>query len=327
MIEKIIIYFLGVMTLRELIAFSGLIPKDMKFSWIIYNTYDKFIINETLKSLGIERKDVINVIKEKKFTKDYHKINKDNLIEIISKYIIYHEGKVEYGYKTPINTTYYISTVEASYDSEYLSWMCFLMNDLVLDTYKKMRIKKMPDFILTPKGGNTHLGRIYADNRKILFLTSKYSVKSTYVTFLKNEYEYNLKTNYEGSWKLLETLSKNGSIDKLYGIVVDCNTTTGEQILDMMKDFNKLVTDLNLNIDEVTDAFTLFRPVDNKKCDIDEKFKNHGFMLHRYFDLSEENKELIISQKGTKDRLNIYLKKDRLKISQILENIQFRENE
>ncbi len=31
MIDRIILYFLGIMTLRELISFSGLIPRNKKF--------------------------------------------------------------------------------------------------------------------------------------------------------------------------------------------------------------------------------------------------------------------------------------------------------
>lgn len=321
MIDKIILIFLGLMTLRDIIAFSGIVPQNKKFSWIIYNNYDSYIINETLKSVGIEKQDVKSLISKKTFEKTHHEINLENLIEIISKYIIYHQGKVEYGYKTPINTTFYISTVEAAYEPDYLSWMCFLINDLVLDNYNKKNIPKLPDFIITPKGGNTHLGRTFADSRNILFVTSKYSVRSTYVTFLKNEYEYNLKTNYEGSWKLLEK-QKDSEQDKLYGIVVDCNTTTGEQIIDTISDFNHLISELKLNVEQITDAFTLFRPVDNEECDIDQKFESSGFKLHRYFDLTESNKELIIKEKGQQDRLNVYLKRDLKKIQKILEEIR-----
>lgn len=324
MIDKIIIIFLGLMTLRDIIAFSGIVPQNKKYSWIIYNNYDSYIISETLKSVGIDKQDVKNLIEKKTFEKNHHVISLENLIEIISKYIIYHQGKVQYGYKTPINTTFYISTVEASYEPDYLSWMCFLLNDLVLDNYNKNIIPKLPDFIITPKGGNTHLGRTFADSKNILFVTSKYSVRSTYVTFLKSEYEYNLKTNYEGSWSLLEK-QKNSGEDKLYGIVVDCNTTTGEQIIDTINDFNYLISELNLNIEQITDAFTLFRPVDNDKCDIDEKFKRNGFKLHRYFDLTESNKELIIKERGQNDRLNVYLKRDLIKIHKILEEIQLME--
>ncbi len=318
MIDRIILYFLGIMTLRELISFSGLIPRNKKFSWLIYNTYEKYVIDDTMKAVGIEKTDIKNIVKEKKFSKNGQIVSLENLIEIISKYIIFHEGKVEYGNRILIDTTYYISTVEAVYESEYLRWMCCLINDLVSKSYRENG-KRAPDFILTPKGGNTHFGRTYAESREIMFITSKYSVKSSYVTFLKGDFEYNLKTNYEGSWQLFER--QKNSDEKLYGIIVDCNTTTGEQIVDTMNDFNYLVKELGLNVDIVTEAYTLYRPIDKEKCDIDTVLGKNGYHLHRFFDLSERNKELVIKYKGKKDRLNIHKKKDLKKIHKILNEI------
>lgn len=78
------------MTLRELISFSGLIPRNKKFSWLIYNTYEKYVIDDTKKAVGIEKTDIKNIVKEKKFSKNGQIISLDNLIEIISKYIIFH---------------------------------------------------------------------------------------------------------------------------------------------------------------------------------------------------------------------------------------------
>lgn len=309
------------MTLREVIASSGIIPQNRKYSWIIYNNYDNYIINETLKRVGIEKKDITNTIGKKAYTSIKQKVGLENLIEIISKFMVNHEGKVQYGYKSPIQTNFYISTVEASYDTHYLNWMCLLLGDLVLDAFNKQIIPQMPDFILTPKGGNTHLGRIFADNKGILFVTSKYSVNSTYVTFLKDDFEYNLRTNYEGSWALLERQKAENS-GKLFGIIIDCNTTTGEQIIDTMKDFNHLVSSLQLNIASLTTAFTLFRPVDNEACNIDQKFEQNGYRLCRYFDLSESNKEAIIRGKGKKEKLCVYINSELSIIRKILQEIE-----
>lgn len=53
---------------------------------------------------GLEQDDIKNLTKRKKFETDHHEIDVQDLMEIISKYIICHEGKVEYGYKTPVKT-------------------------------------------------------------------------------------------------------------------------------------------------------------------------------------------------------------------------------
>lgn len=337
-IDVIVLAWLGLMTLRGVIASSGIIPRNKKLSWLIYNTYetelviqalksagitqyDKALVNKALTDAGIERKDIKSLISRKKFETDHHGINLENLVEIISKYLIFHEGKIEYGYKTPINTTFYISSVEASHDEEYLEWMCILLNNLILEKNNQHLIEYMPDFIVTPKGGNTHLGRTYAKKRSILFITSKYSLRSSYVTFLTGTSEYELKTNYEGSWQLLEYQKVQQEGEKLHGIVVDCNTATGEQIVDTMVDFNNLLSKSGINVAPLKYAFTLYRSTDNSLCDVDARFEENGFHLFRYFDLSEAVKRLIWEKRGSQDRLSVYSKEDRDTIKGILKQI------
>lgn len=338
-IDFIVIAWLGLMTLRGLVANSGVVPRDKKYSWLIYSKYetelviqalkaagiteyDKTLVNRALIDAGIEREDIKGLISKKKFETDYHGINLENLLEIISKYLICHEGKVEYGYKTPIKTTFYISSVEASHDEEYLEWMCILLNSLILQMKEQHSIEYLPDFIVTPKGGNTHFGRTYAEKRHIFFVTSKYSLRSSYVKFLTGTSEYELKTNYEGSWQLLEYQKGRQKDRKLHGIVVDCNTATGEQIVDTMVDFNNLIYKSGINVEPLKYAFTLYRSTDNSLCDVDAKFEEKGFRLFRYFDLSEVVKKLIWEKRGSQDKLGVYLKKDRETIKEILKQIE-----
>lgn len=337
-IDLIIIAWLGLMTLRSVIANSEVFPRDKKYSWLIYSKYetglviqalkeagiteyDKALVNRVLIDAGIEREDIKSLISKKKFESDYHEINLENLIEIISKYLICHEGKVEYGYKTPIKTQFYISSVEASHDEEYLEWMCILLNSLILDKKNQRSIEFLPDFIVTPKGGNTHFGRTYAEKRHIFFITSKYSLRSSYVKFLTGTSEYELKTNYEGSWQLLEHQKRKEKDEKLCGIVVDCNTATGEQIVDTMVDFNNLISESGINVEPLKYAFTLYRSTDNSLCNVDAKFEEKGFRLFRYFDLSEAVKKLIWEKRGNQDRLGVYSKEDRETIKGILKQI------
>ena len=337
-LDILIITWLGLMTLRELIAASNIFPRDKKLSWLIYNKqetelvrqalkeagitdYDKRLVASVLKEAGIEREDVRQLILQKQFEKDKREVNEENLVEIISRFILRHEGEIQYGFKTPIRTQYYISSIEASYDPTYLNWMCILLNGLILDARDSGQLRRIPDFIITPKGGNTRLGLAYAEKLQILFITSKYSLRSSYVSFLSGDSNYELRTNYEGFWELYER-QKSCEGAGLYGVVVDCNTATGEQIIDTMLDFNKLVKDAKLKIEPLAHAFTLYHSVDNSQCDVDKRFKEKGFALHRYFDLSEADKAYILEKRGAKQRLDVYSKEDLPVIRDVLSVIK-----
>lgn len=321
--NSMIIGFLGAMTLRDLIAVYGLVPRNKRFSFLIYNNYDNYIVKETLKAVGLETKDITNTIYKRKF-KDGEDIGIRELIQLISKYLIRAEGNIQYGKTTKISTKYYISTVEATYKREYLRWMRHLLGSLISNVLSQESSMHTPDFIITPKGGNTNLGRSYANYTKALFITSKYqSLESSYVSLESGESEFGLKTNYEGAWKLIDKAQSLEKGRKLFGVVVDCNTATGDQIVETLASFNSLVDDLGLPIESVKYVFTLYRAIDNTKYDIDSRFKTHGYKLYRYFDLSESNKELIYKKRGNKKEfLDVYKKRDVKEIDSIIKDIK-----
>lgn len=324
--DSIILGFLGIMTLRELIAMFGVFPRDKKLSFLIYNNYDSYLVKETLKALGLEKKDITNTIYAKKITNSVKagNIGKRHLIQILSQFLICIDGNAQYGVQTVISTKYYITTAEATYYEEYLDWMCHLLGNLILEKLRENGISNKPDFIITPKGGNTNLGKAFANRSNSLFITSKYiSIRGTYVSLSSGKPEFNLKTNYEGAWELINRANSIKNNQKLYGIVVDCNTATGEQIEETLSSFNSLVKRLELPIEPVKNVFTLYRAIDNEKCDIDTKFKEHDYRLYRYCDLSESNKEEIYKQRGKKNRLDVHYRKDVKKIDNIIKQIRF----
>lgn len=318
--DHLILGFLGIMTLRDLIAMSGLFPRNKKYSFLIYNNYDNYIIKETLKSVGIEKRDIMNTIYEKGLNYGGD-IGIKNLIQIISQYLIKVKGNVQYGNNPVITTKYYIATVEATYsdNKDYLSWMCHLLGDLIINNLKKNNYMNRPDFIITPKGGNTNLGRAYAYSTNALFITSKYrSLKSSYVMFNPGEPEFELKTNYEGAWELIKKAESLEQGKKLFGVVVTCTTATGEQIVETMKSFNSFVKRMNLPIEPVKYAFTLYRAIDNNELNIDVKFEQLNYALYRYFDLSENNKELIYNKKEKREYLDVHKAEDIIIMNQII---------
>ena len=138
-INIIILSWLALMTLRGIIASSGFFPRGKKFSWLIYGSYDIDLVVDALKQVGIgeydsklvdkvlndagiTRQDIVNTAIKKRMNPKSEKIGEENLIEIISRYIIHQATKIQYGKKRKIKTSYYICTVEASQDEEYLNW-------------------------------------------------------------------------------------------------------------------------------------------------------------------------------------------------------------
>ena len=283
--------------------------------------YDPRLTWRVLFDAGITQKDIRQFIFKYAAEQNGNRAEPRHLIEIISKYILDFDGGFNYGNKTEINTEYYICSVEASRDPEYLNWMVSLLCKLISKAEKEGVIRS-PNFILTPKGGNIFLGNAVAERFGIPFVTSKYSLVGSHVDIITNDETYDIKTNYEGSWKLFERTGLLEPGQKLYGIVVDDTTATGEQIVDAITDFNKKAGKAALQVYDIGHAFTLFCAVDDDKCKIDELFEENRITLHRYFDLSEKAKQAIVTARGDQRKLSVYSAEDRAQIDELLAKLK-----
>lgn len=336
-INYVILSWLGLMTLRSILANSDVFPRGKKYSWLIYGNYDvdlivnalkqagiheydSSLVKQALDDAGIKQQDIANLAIQRRVNPNFDTVGREHLIEIISRYILFNSSMVQYGNKRKVKTSYYICTVEASQDAEYLKWMSILLVSLITDAIQKEELSKTPDFILTPKGGNTILGLKIAEMFDIPFLTSKFSIKNPYAPSVTGNSEYDLRTCFEGSWKLYEKQASNPD-NPLCGIVVDCNTSTGEQIIDSVEYLNKLSENSGLSLIPIAHVFTLYRSVDNKGGDIDDLMKTAGIKYHRFFDLSEESKMKIYTERGEKEKLDVFSQEDLVKIRSILETL------
>lgn len=292
-INEIILFLLGLDSLRMIIAMLGVMKPTWKYSWLIYGRYDLNIMEAALLELGYNQnvaKEIINDFSSTAIKLQENSLVKENnacqkLIALLSKYIINFNKPINYGGTSLTTSCYYINTMEAAHNPKDLKELSDIMLYLIISQINTV------DFIIVPKGGNLLFAQELAKNlRTELIVVKDEEDKSTVITSDEYYTEDIIRVNFEGSISILNK-SKNSS-KKLSGILVDCNTSGGSQLLSSLKKFNEVIDICNLNISKLNKAFVLFR-VDEDKGDIDQKFKDLNCKLYRYFDLDESTKKQI----------------------------------
>ncbi len=310
----IILALLTIVHVREIIAKLFHISRKWKYSWIFYGENEKEIAKEILTDLNVDIKKERN---EKFLGRYRRREDKEKaLIEFISCYIDNTENK--YGYKTQSKSGFYINTMEASNNQVDLVVMSEIMCSLI-DKSNDKSIRGEFDFIITPKACNVSLGKSIAAKMNRVFIQAKSKQDPSYANTYPEDYLGTLMLNFIGSFDLIKT-SKESPNRKLKGILVDCNISGGSHILETMDLFNKIIEmDKDLNIEKVEHAFVLFR-VDKDDHDIDLKFRNKGFTINRWFDLTEEIKKEIWRVKNNFkcERLDLTNKKHNEEIDQLI---------
>ena len=321
----IIIIILALETLRNVIAWLGIVPKGKKYSWLIYRSYSSLIVEDTLTALGFtnqKQKEILNTIT---YLGDSNVIKgaAKELVLLLSNYTRETTLELTYGKNTPVNTKYYINTMEASQNPLHLDIMCKIMMSLI---NKDNSIHKRPDFIITPKIGNPVFGHKFAEmNRMICLLRKGGSDKSRaqfdHTADITTSAVDNLRVNYEGFQYLLNKSNELQVGNKpLYGVIIDCNASGGSEILETIQEFNKLIEQTHLKIERIQYAYILFRP--DVHADADKSFHENGYFLKRYFDLDEDTKKLLIDIKTPKTNLTKRKsKKNAIEIMDILKEL------
>lgn len=125
LIEQLILWLLGLNTLRGILIDLGLIPRRGRYSWLFYNRRDY----EFLRELVEKHPD----IPQKMLTQNQVKVNLPimALFQLMSQYIHQFEAPVSYGKVTPTLTRFYINTMEASHNENSLRSMSELIQTLV----------------------------------------------------------------------------------------------------------------------------------------------------------------------------------------------------
>lgn len=308
-INDIILLLLGLDTLRFIIASMGIVKRDLPIlGRMIYGKYDISIVEEALEELGYSRQDskrikesLQNASKQGSFPE---KDSAGMLIHILSQYIIKFDNEISYGVlaknKSLSYSRYYVNTMEAVHNNGNL-------NDLAVIMIRLMKQKldgKSPDFLVVPKGGNPLLAQAVANDLGISLIIAKdWNDSARPQESAERDKIY--KIRYEGLDLLLNSNPNPGI--KYRGVIIDCNTSGGTQLITIVRELNDTIKNCKLPIEEVTEAFVLFRLL--KKApgksagyeDINKKFEDAGCVLHRFFDLDEEDKSNIYELRDHKN--------------------------
>lgn len=300
----VILFILSIFGIRDLIAAFGNLPRDKWYSNFLYGNYDKNLVSQILKEWGFPddinhriRKNIKNTLKEMERQGINNRNSLKTLLHILTKYIINFPEGISYGQSK--QSKYYIDTMEASTNDEYLAKMAFLMVRLICEKTKKV------DIVFVNKMGNVFLAKAVADLLKaklVIVKSTNDESRAKYITTGDVISKELYQTNFEGAWDLFEGKKK-------HCIVVDCNTSSGNQLIQTIKDINMAKTKCGIKVHDIKHVFVLYI-VDDESYQIDEMFKDVGCELHRFVDLNEYYKEKIFEIHGDYDfdKINIYNK-------------------
>jgi hypothetical protein len=212
--------------------------------------------------------------------------------------------------------------MEAVHDKDTLKILVELILNLIFFESNNRNIKmSMPDFVIIPKGGNPILGKEVASTLGILYMLKKSDADKSKAKIDKDMYPSDyLLTNYEGSWGLDDLQKKK----HLHGIIIDCNTSGGSQLINTVSEFNDLISRMKMNIEPISKIYTLFR-VDRDGTTIDNQFGRENCELKRYFDLDEKLKIKLFSMRQNSDGekvLNYDNLEDKKKIDDFISEIR-----
>lgn len=289
----IIAALFGLDSIRAVLASLGIVNPDTKFGRIIYGKRDKMIISSALRDLGYSSETTAEIVlKLKSVSKSADMANAGvkaedaaiQLIIMLSKYIFEFNDMIVYGGKSLTRSKYYIDTMEISHNEEDKQKLAAIMIHLL---YLTGSSKNAPQTIITPKGGNPLFAQAVAATLNSHLIVAKALTDKSRIRIAdKSNYsQEQFLVNYEGSWFLSKAQEKKSCV------VIDCNTSGGSQLLDIVKDI-RMYTDKtkdSLMISIPSDVFVLFR-ADIDGDNIDAKFSEHKCELHRFFDLDETAK-------------------------------------
>lgn len=301
----IITGILGVDSIRAVIAALGMFDPNSKLGRIIYGKRDRAIVSSALRDLGYSAETSDDIaIKMNNIAKAAYMANagvssKDAAVQLIimlSKYILKFNKIILYGGKSLTQSNYYIDTMEISHNESDKQKLAAIMIYLL---YANMHDKKAPEVIVTPKGGNPLFAQEIAANLKSHLLVAKSLTDKSRISITGNP-NYSKDeffANYEGSWWMPESEKKRSCV------IVDCNTSDGSQLLDIVKDIRRFA---EKNKDSImihipSDVFVLFR-ADTEGDNLDSKFSAHQCKIHRFFDLDEEAKAKMYNLKEDRQR-------------------------
>lgn len=319
MSSAIVLIYLSLETIRWVLRISGLFNPDSKLGRIVYGDYDRRLLTSALKDLGFSRAQqdyIIRGAQKNAAEVISNEITKENaalqLVILLAKYIVKLPTNSIYGINTPSKSEYYIDTMEASHNKDDLSNMVSLVKILIVERGYS------PSIIITPKGGNVILAKRVAHLYSADYLIAKDQSDSSKLTAEDKKIEF--MVNYEGSFGVVDSDCHDTCV------IVDCNTSGGGQLLNIIRDIadRKNSPECKIGVPSPKNAFVLFR-VDDSKEYLDQEFVNNNCPLIRYLDLDEDTKRQLYEMKTNStepNKPNYYYKNDRERAQKILESLE-----
>ena len=314
-------------TIRAVIAMMGWVNPNAKYAWIVYGRFKSSLIAAGLKELGFEpqkgeelEKRTRKLVKQ---AQDSFGITKENaaerLICLITKYIVFFDKPIQYGNKTPTESSFYIDTMEMAHNAEDLRDMTSIMTFL----YATQKKPKKPEVIVTPKGGNPLFAQSVASFYGATYVVGKSESDKSRITSVEKDKSIDFLYNYEGAWSV--AYNKKGKEP----IIVDCNASGGSQLLKIIQDLKEISDAFpDSGIGHPREAYVLFKADVDKVSrgdNIDEAFKDNNCTLYRFFDLDEEVKQKIYNLKvsvGEGHTPSLYNDDDKKQINEIINDIK-----
>gem|GEM_PF-2805542 len=312
-LNGIILTILGLDTLRSIIAMLGIVKRETPFlGRLIYGKYDIIILKEVLRELGYGKHQaenmetrMKNIVKEEKYPDTDTALR---LLYILSKYIIQFENTISYGMiseeKKLSYSNYYINTMEAVHNSSDLKDLSHIMIRIM-----KYNNEQRINFVIVPKGGNPLLAQEIASELGAHLIIAK-DINDSARPQESDEIGRIGKIKYEGLGTLLEGQYEG----KVKGVIVDCNTSGGTQLVTIASDFNDMINKCDLPIEDIHNCYVLFKLIkidhkNKKEIDIDKRFADINCELHRLFDLDEDDKRALCNI-SYKDYYDAYASED-----------------
>gem|GEM_PF-3197512 len=290
-----ILLVLGFNTLRDIVKFSGLIPKrtNSKLSNFVYGKPDTATISATVDqafdALGLSagsREAVrtlnsYNAIIPVKMNADEHLAQ---LVCLLSRHTLHSDDPIIYG-QGQVTSNFYISTMDAALSTPGRNALVKLMHNLLVLSYAQ---HPKPDFILTSKMGNSALALALAEKEDAICIFRKEKTDHSRIHTQEDGKPVPLLVNFEGANLLKELHKKIGR--PLNGVAVDCNCSTGTLLVESINDFNESVANqFTTAVKPIVQAYVLFRADTNSNTD--NRFRQNGLRLSRYIDLNEKSKQ------------------------------------
>jgi len=293
----LILLFLG--TLRSAIAYLGLTRGTWLERFFYDQTHEKLAsiaVGKTFEELGITSGSRSSmklicpqIIRNVRVLDETQNLKKLLVLLAMNS----HSCLSIYGKDTPVHTSVIINTMEASLIDEN----CVLMAELLLAIYtRKLLSHGQIDFIVVPKAGNPLLAKKLADMLNAICLVCKSDKDSSRImpeSHISNT-NSNVSLNVEGF-----TFLKNkadASNCQLSGILIDCNCSGGNGLIQTANEFNRIVRATGANVRPLHHGMVLFRvDLSLSPSEFDRKFQEaeSSLSISRYIDLDEQLKHLL----------------------------------